>query len=311
VRRAGLLLGLLLSGCTRPRQEVWLAPNLGTPDLPELFAHPEAWGEARKRTTVLKLYASEILADSARDCPACEGNLMPALRGSGAFAALDAWRIGLAVEVPVLKTWSCTGDGERVLALRVLDRVREAGGHVRSLAMDEPFIGGRTCGLGTTEVADRIDAFARAVRAKDGDVEVGEIEGYPALEPEALGRLLLALRLRGVPLAFFHLDVDRRVARRQRRTLGAEIQPVASLCRLLGIPFGLIVWGQDDEADAAWVDDARAWVQEARTSVGEPDDWIFQSWAESQDGRRRVPATLPEAGPATETSLLLETLRHP
>src|ERR1051325_5868367 len=67
-------------GCGRTRPsgtEVWLAPNLGSPDTIDMFGQPKLWTAARRSTDVFKFYEQQILADRAADCPACRRNIYP------------------------------------------------------------------------------------------------------------------------------------------------------------------------------------------------------------------------------------------
>jgi hypothetical protein len=310
-RAAALVLLLIpLAACGRPHRETWFAPNLGSPDTPELFAHPERWSKARSATTVFKFYEAELLAETPEDCPQCGPNLWPRLEAVRALPSLASWAIKVAVEVPVIKDGDCGGHAARGQALRVLGRVARGGAPLFSVAMDEPFIGGRTCGLTTDESARRTAEFVGALQASAKDLEVGDIEAFPALEPVALARWVLAVRLAGVRLAFLHLDIDRVEARRLGLDIGQQLRPVQFLCDALGIPFGVIVWGQDGSSEANYYADALGWYREMTGLFGVPDHTVFQSWATSPGGRLDVPGNLPESDPGrfTHTRLIREAV---
>jgi hypothetical protein len=313
MRRAvalGLLLFTLAACSPHPTPQVWFAPDLGSSDTPDLFVRPDLWSDSRRAIRVFKFYEAEILASTPVDCPKCGPNLWPRLVDVQALPSLKTWGIQVAVEMPVLKAWSCDGEATRALALRALDRVSSSGGHISTVAMDEPFLGGRTCGLPTAETAARTASFIHAVEDRGKDVQVGDIEAFPSLEPAALARWLLTLRLLGVRLSFLHLDIDRVEVRRLGLRLGEQLRPVQVLCEALGIDFGVIVWGQDSSSDTAYFDDARRWYGEMGAIFGVPDHTIFQSWSESSDGRRDVPSNLPESDPSrfTHTRLIRETV---
>jgi hypothetical protein len=301
---------LSLVACTRPPREVWFAPDLGSGDMVELFTEPELWSDARRSTRVFKFYEEQLLASVPSDCPACGQNILPRFVAAGAFRLLQSWGMRAAVEAPVLKTWSCTGDGAAALAMKAIDRVLAAGGSVSTLAMDEPFVGGRACGLPAADAIARTALFAGTLRNYAPGLEIGDIEAYPTLEPVALARWIVGLRLSGVRLSFLHLDVDRTEARRLGLSLETQLRPVQFLCRAFGISFGIIVWGQDTTSDAAYYADARGWHEEMTQIFGTPDHTIFQSWAQSEEGERVVPRNLPESDPTrfTHTRLIRESL---
>ena len=79
------------------------------------------------------------------------------------------------------------------------------------------------------------------------------------------------------------------------------------------IPFGMIIWGGNGDADALYFEDAMRLV----TLIGEAfPDWesmpshlIFQSWAQSRTGLRITPDNLPEWQANTHTNLINHALR--
>ena len=123
---------------------------------------------------------------------------------------------------------------------------------------------------------------------------------------------LLCSSIEAFTPAFFHLDIDYRAARQpgSLRTLQADLVRVADCCRVSGVPFGVIIWGYEEDTAETFVRSARtllAAVQQAviRGDVGWPDRLIVQSWsATAVLGPRLIPPTLPPDGTASLWGLL-------
>jgi hypothetical protein len=291
------LLALAALGCAPPRQ-VWFTPNLGSPDLLDLFAHPEAWPLARSRVDVFKLYEVQLLEDQL-PCPACGPNRLSGLRRVGAFDRLREWRIDVAIEMAAIKSWDCRGELALPLARQAIQAVRASNGDVRHVALDEPLLGASECGLADGEALRRTAAFLQAVRAGNPDLDVGDIEPYPAFSAERLVAWLRGLRDAGEAPAFFHLDVDRAAASRFQSDVVADMKTLRSACASDGIAFGVILWGDDASSDQAYAESVLGWTRTvADTFGGFPEHTLFQSWVTSADGAQRAPLNLPEGDPA-------------
>jgi hypothetical protein len=293
-----------------PEKEVWFAPNIGSPDMLDLFTRPEEWPRARAQVRVFKFYEQQLLAPADVGCEACGPNVLPGLEGVGAFARLSGWGISVAVEAGAVKEWGCTADATAPLALRAVTSVESRGARVDSLAMDEPILGGEACSVSLPETADRTAEFVRRLRSARPALRVGDIEPYPHLLAPALVAWLQALQARGVRPAFFHLDVDRREAARLGTDVAGDLAMLQKVCASLGIRFGVIVWGQDGTSDRAYFEDVLAWVRTVSEAIGRPEDMVFQSWIEGEGGREDIPVNLPENDPAvySHTRLLDDSL---
>ena len=289
---------------------MWLGPNIGSSDLLGLFTRPEAWPTARARIDVFKFYAAQVLDDVVA-CPACGPNRLSALQRACAFDRLREWRIGIAIEVGALKGWDCRAEITSPLALEAVRRVRSAGAAVRYLALDEPLLGGSECGLDPEESLRRTTIFIRGLQGANPDLAIGDTEPYPVISADALIAWLGGLRREKVGLAFFHLDVDRRRAARTGVDVVTDMRSLRDACRSAGIPFGVILWGDDASSDRAYSEDALRWTETVADALdGFPEHTLFQSWVTSADGAQRVPANLPEDDPAaySHTRLVNEGL---
>jgi hypothetical protein len=312
LRPLGLALALALAACGRPAtgRQVWFGPNMGSPDMIELFTQPQRWRAARQATDVFKFYEQQLLADTASDCPDCGRNIYPQMARAEAFTRLNAWGVRIGIEVGVIKSWGCAASATLPLAMEAMRRVETRRAVVTELAMDEPLLGAESCQLSLDEAARHAAVFARDARAGRPYLRVGDIEPYPYFSAPTLLTWVATLRQNGFTPAFFHLDVDRAYAGR----IGADVASDLALLRASlegqGIPFGVIFWSEAGVSDEAYFVDVMAWVQTVRMAIGEPTHSIFQSWAVAPDGRLTVPANLPEADPAahTHTRLLDEGL---
>jgi len=303
----GLTFALVTCG-SPPRAEVWLAPNLGSPDLLEMFSQPQAWRTVRRSTDVFKFYEQQILADSPSDCPDCAGNTFPQLARADAFARLSAWGLRIGIEVGAIKPWGCTASATLPLAMEAVRRVEAGRAVVSELAMDEPLLGAEGCQLSLEEAAVHTAAFARDARRGRPHLRVGDIEPYPYFSAPLLLSWVSALRRSGYTPAFFHLDVDRAQAGRIGADVANDLALLRSSLEGQGIPFGVIFWSENGESDEDYFVDVMGWVETVRIAIGEPSHSIFQSWAVSPEGRLDVPANLPSTSDYSHVRLAGEGL---
>jgi hypothetical protein len=297
------LLSAPLGSCTSPMNgpEVWFAPNLGSPDMIDLFTQPLQWHAARRATSVFKFYERALLADTPAACPECGRNILPELVRVDAFNRLNSWGISIGIEVGALKSWGCAASATLPPTLDAMQRVEAHQAVVSVLAMDEPILGGQACGLTLDESAVHAARFALQARAGRPHVRVGDIEAYPIASVPTLIAWLAALRANGFTPAFFHLDVDRTHVARIGADVAGDLRTLRSAVETEGIPFGVIFASEVGTSDAAYTADVRSWVETVRGAMGQPTHSIFQSWAVSPDGGLRVPANLPEADASLET----------
>jgi hypothetical protein len=140
------------------------------------------------------------------------------------------------------------------------------------------------------------------------------IEAYPFSSEPAIESMLDLLRARGVPPAFLHIDIDMNAVRVFRTDMAGDMRRLKALCATQSLPFGIIIWGNNGDADALYTLDAGklldAVVQAFPTPADLPDQIIVQSWAESRTGLRITPTNLPEDAAFTHTNLLWEIFRR-
>jgi hypothetical protein len=304
-----VLLALASISCARDRP-VWFAPNLASRDMTRLFTHPEEWQEVRRRVEVFQFYAAQL--GDVDECLECGGNSLPGFQAAGAFRRLAEWDVAAGMEAPAVKEWSCGADAALSVVRRLLVQVRAAGGEIRFVAIDEPLLGGERCGQERAVTADTVAWYHSSLRTAFPTLGIGDVEPYPHFEVEAIVEWLDALISRGVPVAFFHLDVDRVLAAARAKDVAGDLIRLRAACRERRIPFGVIFWGGDGLDESGYARDVLSWVDVVRQAVGVPTHVVFQSWSVSPDGRREVPVNLPEDSREvwTHTRLVAEGLRR-
>lgn len=297
---------------------IWFAPAPGSLDLLRLFESPEEWPRARFRMDVFKFYHQHTL----RDAPAIVGpNRYDALVRADAFRTLMRWGKRIALEAGSVKEFFCTPDDSGMRAsvdntIQGLEAVRAAGGEISYLAMDEPFLAGRSprCGGPAFEpTADRLRVYMSGVRGAFPGVRIGLIEPYPFFDPDGFETMLRLLRDRGTLPAFVHVDAYLPALQPGRDAFGADMIRIADLAAAHRLDFGIIIWGENGNSDTLYADDARKLAEAVgrtfRAWEVMPDHLVFQSWAESSTGLFIAPTNLPETVRDTHTALLNDLYR--
>jgi len=311
--RLALVLAGLATGCaanvsqmgTRGPVEVWFAPlspvagdgSYGSVDYMNLFDLGAPWTTASSRVSVFKVYQGFV--DRASDDQLHE-----------VFADLKRRDIALALEQGVVDTDEGCGVGLEGFvrlqdALQTVSRIRQLGGRLRYLAMDEPFYygsvfdGPSACRWSAAKLASKVAAGIHAIRGVAPEVIVGDIEPVSAdlrATASEYSKWVEAYRLvSGEDLSFFHFDVNWQSPAWEKEAL--------ELKRRLeerGIPYGMIYNGNGDEtSDADWLDDAEAhMVRYESTLHGIPNHAVFQSW------NPHPIHLLPESQPNTFTHVI-------
>ena len=278
-----------------------------------LFEAPDEWPRARQIMDVFEFYQGHLLTQvSAGEGP----NSYTAFVKADAFRKLLRWGKRIAVEAGAVKEGYCTPDASGMQesvnrTLEALLNVRAAGGRVTYLAMDEPFTGGlvRRCGGPSfVPTADRLAVYIPAVRRVFPDVRIGLIEPYPVFSPAQFSEMFRLLRERNLTVDFLHADVRRPDVSPGRELFAGEMLELSALAAEYKIPFGVIIWGDNGDADALYAADALRNAQELghvfRSWEVVPQHVIIQSWALSGTGLFITPSNLPETSPTTHTALI-------
>jgi hypothetical protein len=315
------LVGLDLSAQRATVPRFWFCPGPGTLDYIRLFDTPPAWSHARQLVSVFKFYQQHTVMPAD---PIVGPNTYDALARAGVFRQLNQWRIQTAIEVGAVKEFYCTPDArgmnEAIAAtLASVRAIETAGGSVSYLSMDDPFAAGLApvCGGPAPEPsADRIATYSRGVRAALPSVRIGWIEAYPLSSADAIESMMGLLAARGALPAFLHMDVDMPFLVRRGRTddFVRDMKRLRNAASARGMQFGIIIWGNNGDADALYALDAERILESLTatfpTSDNMPDHVVVQSWAESSTGLRITPTNLPEDQLYTHTNLLWNAFRR-
>lgn len=275
-----------------------------------LFTHPEEWKQTRTRVSVLQFYAAHL--GDPEDCQECGENTFPSFEAAGAFGQLADWGVAMGVEAPAVKEWSCDAETTLAAVRRLIARVNAAGGAVRFLAMDEPLLGGERCGQERAMTADAVTRYDSSLRSAFPALRIGDVEPYPYFGVDEITGWLDALRSRGVPVSFLHLDVDRARALAPGRDVAGDLVKLRDACEERSVRLGVIFWGGDGLDESGYAGDVLAWVDVVKQAIGRPPRVVFQSWSVSLEGGREIPVNLPEDSRDvwTHTRLIAEGLRR-
>lgn len=267
--------------------EVWLSgfdpviwsvvqPGVAS-DYFDLFTPDAAWPRAAAGVRVFKIGGS--LAGRG-----------PEAQLRRMFADLKRRHISLALELSALTAMSDCGQhiegyaGPRESA-HLAERIRQLGGDLQYVAMDEPlwngheFSGLNACHTAISEIAADVTANVRAIRRVFPAVQVGDIEQIGRAAPSDLVDQIMQWtgayhEAAGEPLAFLHFDVVWTGPWRQQLAL------LVPRLHAAGIKFGIIYNGDPDEpTDLAWTDHAeQRFVSIEATPALVPDQAILQTW---------------------------------
>jgi len=284
-------------------------PYVGSTDYKALFDANAAWPRVAGRTHVFEYWAQWI--DQEHGGTASDAELRREI------AALKARDIAISISIGPLAPEGCGVNVEGFMggseqALPLIRRIASLGGTVRYIRLDEPlhgavvYAGQNACHWTVERTAREVARFVREVHAVYPSIIIGDIEPWPAVSTEILGRWLDAYEAAaGSSFPFLHLDVGWAIV---SSDWVAQVHAIERDVRGHDSRFGLIYDGYEGPCgsctDADWLD--AAWshiVAYELDGGGLPDDAIFQSWVDKPD------RTLPEAGPHTFTHLIADYTR--
>ena len=251
-------------------------------DYMDLFGSTEAWPVAASRVKVFKISTQMALRGSDEQLK----SIIDGLKREG---------IGMAIEMGVLVGSSRCGLGVEGYALEMgvenaAKRIRNLGGTLDYVAMDEPVwfghvaSGGTKCRDAIADLAEQAAPKLVLLRRYFPNVQIGEIEPVNgsqyalSLDSRFIDDVMefegLAEKKSGVKLAFLHADVAWTTNWRP------ELEMMANRAHARGMRFGLICDGDANAGgDEAWVQQA---IQRCRDVAANPrtrpDDLIVQSW---------------------------------
>ena len=278
---------------TRP-DKYWLAPNIASRDLLALFDHPEAFAHVG----VFQLYVQHVLFDGANQGP----NTSAALIAADIYRRLADWGIPLGIEIGSVKPGDCLAVANTVNLERAVATVREHGGDVACVSMDEPLTAWLdSCAKAKQTIGQTADAVAAWMkRASElGIAQVGWVEAWPHVGFAVQQQFLDLLAQRGVVPSHWHLDIDWHTAAQQGKNPAAFIKAAAALGEARGITLGLLVNSTEDPiaTDHEHFDNLKTLADNLHGILPDAKRLIVQSWAfRTTDGLQDVPNNLGSNG---------------
>ena len=258
-----------------------------------------AWPTVAARTGVAKLIAGNI--ENTRDAD---------LRAT--VEEIKRRHLALALEIgPLVRSADCApateAYGNHGETEAILEKIRNAGGDLRYVAMDEPFFYGHLdpggCKPSAVQLAQQVAASVASMRRIFPRLQVGDIEVTNTNRAgiDEIAQWADAYRVAtGEPLAFLHADVAwSELAIRNLAPLAAEL-------KARHIPFGIIYNADADvTSDTEWTESAVRHFVEIESILNiHPDAAIFQTWT------RYPTRVLPESQPGTLMNVPFQYL-HP
>lgn len=287
--------------------QIWLAgvdpvvwPSVHTdtsPDYMELFQPGAQWDKAAQAVGVFKT-SMQFLTNASDDTL----SLM--------FADLKRRNIALGMEALMLTASPKCGAGiegyssSQAIEM-VVSRVRQLGGDLRYVAMDEPLDVGHfshlpnACRSSLADLASDVAIKVRAIRRIFPGVLIGDIEGFshPALQDDIDAMMAWTSAYEhavGTRLSFLHVDVL------WSGPWQAQIKQLTARLHAAGIKLGIVYNGNlDDQTGRAWTRHAeQRFVAVEANPILIPDQAILQTWMQQPDHM------LPETQPGTMTWLV-------
>jgi hypothetical protein len=301
---------LSTAGGTTRAQSVWLTPSPGSLDYLDL-ASPEGLAAIAQDVRVLQFYVQHLLMYRFEDVGP---NTYRAFVARDTFRNLRRFGLQMGMEAGVVKSYWCSDVGARsaiALSSEAIRNVLQAHGMVNYISIDEPFIGGmHHCGMFDWQVAERVASYTREIRRMFPTVRIGLTEAYPSFDWEQHGAFERLLRERQAALDFYHLDLHLSMALKKKSAAAVEqdVRLLAEYLERKGVPFGLIIWGEDGRSDSLYVQEAMKLVRLTRDIAVKlrrlPRHLPLQSWTATPEGLVIVPRNLPPGDDATHLNLV-------
>lgn len=285
------------SGDNAKTVSLWFVPRNQPPipavDFMDLFKPDAPWPKAAAHVQVFGLYPKFVYHASDADLKAV-------------IVGLQQRHIPLAIEAGLLTKGKIESYGGEHFGF-MLARIKNLGGDLQYVAMDEPLWFGHVSNLPAahhTSIADLAKDVAHQVatlhhyfpNAQVGDIEPVAGAGGPSDYVSEVRQFADAYKAAvGCPLVFIDTDIAWKQPGWQ-----TQLEELCKLTRAQGIKFGIIYDGNaDDETGVEWTAHAEQRFAEIESNPQMvPDDAVIQSW-ETQPER-----ALPETQPGTMTYLV-------
>jgi hypothetical protein len=202
------------------------------------------WQEARASAAAFFFYSTYIQRGSVSE-------MMTDAQLGHAISVLNADGIQIGLEVGALKEWGGDGAIEFNATKSVLDRIRELGGTVGIIKMDEPLscaLHNPACLKTMSQAVDATVNYVSLAKAMAPQTTISDIEPYPSLSEDTLLAWIRAYAVKaGRDFPFFILDVDYAAIRAlgKESVWAVELDEIRRECKARQISFGIIFWHAD------------------------------------------------------------------
>jgi hypothetical protein len=251
---------------------VWFMPNIAS-NILDLFPDDDS------KSVLGNVDIFEFSAQHFDGNPSAGPNQYSALVAADAFRKLRRQGINTSVGMGVIKEWDPTGEKNIANLNTFFQQVRDAGGELGYVSMDEPLTGNRDFVKQPLEViADRVAPFVK--RAHELGLKVAWEEAWPHIDVNDMWRFLDLLDERsdnGEALPdYWHLDIDHKL----KTPDAAFITTVKDIVEDFAIQTSVILAGYKHPTDAEYKQDVLAWADQIK-ALGIPNQrLLLMSWVE-------------------------------
>ncbi len=301
------------AGGHRPR--IWLSPNINSEDYRALMDYD--WNSDRV-VNVFKFHMANLGGAGSAMAP----NNFPEFKARQGFQRLNMFGMDLALEAGVIKpppdgnmAW-CQGPVLLGEAVKYIRQIRQEGAQIKWVTLDEPLNqtsanAEHSCGLSYAETVRITADWIKGLRAQEPRVAIADIESFPAPSAAKLKKWIDDLQAAGALPSAFHIDINREVAAGDIRNpaIQNELIDLANHVRAKGVRFGIIYWGQQTTNSDAYVRDVLGFYVDSAALRAVTDDYIFQSWHPSANGKMDIPVNL-DTRTSNHLSLIRSSARY-
>ena len=271
-------------------------PFIGADDFMELFHEDADWHDTVGHLQVFKLYG-EWVAYQATDEEL--RIVIENLKQRGLAVAVEAGPLNASPECGQnIEGFAGVEEG-----IRIASRIKNAGGTIHLIGMDEPYYyghfydGPNACNWSAEKIATEINNYINEVRIIFPEVMIGDTEPLAGrADAQAYQDWMDTFReVNGYDLAFIHMDIDW-----SRPKWSDEVKSIEAHGKEIGVPVGIIYTGNSfDKSDEDWLSAAGERVKKHEiANSGSPDHVLFQSWNDKPD------FSLPDSEPFTFTGFI-------
>ena len=255
----------------------YFGSNIFAADMVSIFDDPATL----KRFDRFSLYAQNVLD------PTLPVNTFNQLQANHAFEKLKQAGVPLAIE------------GESINDLDAVEKIRNVGGELTYYSYSEPLadLGDRPT-EGVTFETKLADYVAFVHKATSLGLKTGLLEAWPRTDFATQERFVRAAADQGVVPAYWHQDIDWKLANRNHQSITAHVQACQKLADEFHMPLGVFLAGYDHATDAQYAADVWGLANTLWAISPNLAHVIVQAWASRNpgSGKQDIPANFGPDG---------------